>query len=553
MKIIAQDTLSIRREEGSQLIQENFTVFLSLLDQARDFAQRGKYDAAAVYSEIAAYHAQFKHCGLFASLELEDILLTIGRQIKQTSSDRNQKSSLCKTPKKILHVSTNISSPFGGIPRFLRRWMQQDTEREHSLVLTKQAPDEVPKILRELVSNSQGKIYLLNKTIGGYVSRAKKLREIAATADIVVLHIWEHDVIPIIAFADKEQSPPVIYINHGDHCFWLGSSVSDIVANLRESGMRFSQKRRGIEAERNMLLPTILEPAQRLLSRTEAKRQLGIDENSIILLSIARAPKYRKADGISFADAHVSLLKQYKRAILIVIGPGGSEDWSTAIEQTQGRIIALGHTEDTAIYYQAADIYVDSYPFVSITSLLEAGSYSVPLVSRYPYSSDACEIFGADMPGLTGNLIRVHDLEEYTTVLSRLIEDEELRLSLGEKTKESIVDLHMGRNWQRSLEEIYTRALCLPRLKLTSPPQDQMFLGEPDVFWIRDHSWNYQLDDLIQSRLQIMPLEQRLYHWIRLVKKRGFNNQLSLLLPEWFRLRYYLPLSSALRMGKIST
>ncbi|QSJ15270.1 glycosyltransferase family 4 protein [Nostoc sp. UHCC 0702] len=552
MEIIAQDTLRLRREQGSQLIQENFTVFSSLLDQARDFAQSGKYDAAAVYAEIAAYHAQFKHCGFFASLELEDILLTIGRQIKQTSYDPYQKTSLGKIPKKILHVSTNISSPFGGIPRFLRRWMLQDTEREHSLVLTKQAPDQVPKIITELVSNSQGKIYLLNETIGGYVSRAKKLREIAATADIVVLHIWEHDVIPIIAFANKELSPPVIYINHGDHCFWLGSSVSDIVANLRESGMRFSQKRRGIEAERNMLLPTILEPAHRLLSRTQAKQQLGIDANNVLLLSIARAPKYRKTDGISFADAHVSLLQQYNRAILIVIGPGGSEDWSTAIQQTQGRIIVLGHTEDTARYYQAADIYVDSYPFVSITSLLEAGSYGVPLVSRYPYSSDACEIFGADMPGLTGNLIRVNDLEEYTTVLARLIEDEELRLSLGEKTQESIVDLHIGRNWQRSLEQIYTRAATLPRLKVTSPPKDQMFLGEPDVFWIRDHSWNYQLDDLIQSRLPIMPLEQRIYHWIRLVKKRGLSNQMSLLLPEWFRWRYYLPLRSALRMRKIS-
>ncbi|MBD2208369.1 glycosyltransferase family 4 protein [Calothrix sp. FACHB-156] len=553
MEIMTQDTLHFQHEEGIRTIQENFAIFRSLLHQTKDFSQSGQYNTASVYAEITAYHAQFKHCGIFASLELEDILLTIGRQIKYTSLNRRQTSSFCKTPQKILHVSTNIASPFGGIPRFLRRWMQQDTERSHSLALTKQAPDAVPPILQELVTNSQGKIYLLNETIGGYVSRAKRLREIAAQFDVVVLHIWEHDVIPVIAFANKEQSPPVIYVNHGDHCFWLGSSVSDIVANLRESGMRFSQKRRYIQPERNMLLPTILEPAHRSLSRKEAKRELGIDENSVLLLSIARAPKYRKTDGMSFADAHVSLLKKYEHAILIVIGPGGREDWSTAIQETQGRIIVLGHTEDTAIYYQAADIYVDSYPFVSITSLLEAGSYGVPLVSRYPYSSDACEIFGADMPGLTGNLIRVHDLKEYTNVLALLIENEEIRLSLGEKTQESIVDLHMGDNWQRSLEQIYIQALTLPRIQLTSPPQDQMFLGEPDVFWIRDHSWNYQLDDLIQSRLQIMPLAQRLYHWFRLVKTRGLNKQLSLLLPEWFRLRYYLPLRSALRMWKIST
>lgn len=549
MEKLANNTLSLWREENSLLIPQNFEVFRNLVAEARDFADRGNYNAAAVYAEIAAFHAQFKHCGLFNSPELENILLKIGHQITQTTLAPTPEPSLSKRPKNILHVSTNISSPFGGIPRFIRRWIQQDTQRSHSLALTKQAPNEVPQILTELVSNSHGKIFLLNETIGGFISRAKRLRKIAATADIVVLHIWEHDVIPIIAFANKELSPPIIYVNHGDHCFWLGAAVSDVVANLRESGMRLSQKRRGIEAERNMLLPTILEPSHRQLSRAQAKQQLGIDENSTLLLSIARAPKYRKTDGISFADAHVPLLKKHDRAILVVIGPGGSEDWSTAIQQTQGRIIALGHTEDTAVYYQAADIYVDSYPFVSITSLLEAGSYGVPLVSRYPYSSDACEILGADMPGLTGNLIRVHDLEEYTTVLSRLVADEELRLSLGEATRRRIVEVHMGSNWQHNLEEVYTRAATLPRVKVTSSAMDQMFITEPDVFWIRDHSWNCELDDMIQPRLPIMPFEQRLYHWMRLAKKHGWQNQISLLLPEWFRLRYYLPLRSVLKMG----
>lgn len=549
MEKLANNTLSRWQEENSLLIPQNFGVFRNLVAEAREFANHGNYNAAAVYAEIAAFHAQFKHCGLFSSPELENILLKIGRQITQTTVTPTPEPSLSKRPKNILHVSTNISSPFGGIPRFIRRWIQQDTQRSHSLALTKQAPNEVPQILRELVSNSHGKIFLLNETIGGFISRAKRLRKIAATADIVVLHIWEHDVIPIIAFANKELSPPIIYVNHGDHCFWLGAAVSDVVANLRESGMRLSQKRRGIEAERNMLLPTILEPSHRQLSRAQAKQQLGIDENSTLLLSIARAPKYRKTDGISFADAHVPLLKKHDRAILVVIGPGGSEDWSTAIQQTQGRIIALGHTEDTAVYYQAADIYVDSYPFVSITSLLEAGSYGVPLVSRYPYSSDACEILGADMPGLTGNLIRVHDLEEYTTVLSRLVADEELRLSLGEATRRRIVEVHMGSNWQHNLEEVYTRAATLPRVKVTSSAMDQMFITEPDVFWIRDHSWNCELDDMIQPRLPIMPFEQRLYHWMRLAKKHGWQNQISLLLPEWFRLRYYLPLRSVLKMG----
>jgi glycosyltransferase involved in cell wall biosynthesis len=441
----------------------------------------------------------------------------------------------------------------GGHSRMLCRWIQQDTERSHSLALTRQAPNKVPKTLKDAVNNSHGNIYVLNERIGSIVSWAKRLREIAATADIVVLHIYNFDILPIIAFANKEKCPPIIFLNHSDHLFWAGASISDVVVNLRESGMRLSQERRSIEAERNLLLPIILSPIKRLLSRTEAKQQLGIAENSVVLLSIARAIKYQTIDGISFADAHIPLLKQHEQAILLVVGPDEKEDWSAATQETNGRIIVIGETEDTALFYQAADIYVDSFPFVSNTSLLEAGSYGIPLVSRYPYS-DASTILGADMTGLTGNLIRVRDLEEYTAVLSRLVEDEEFRLSLGEATRKKITQTHIGSNWQHSLNNIYSRTVSINQISINvAVATDKIFSGEPDVYLPHIYGWDISLHRLIESYLTFMPFNQRLPHWIELAKKHGFHNRISLLLPEWFRLRYYLPLRSVFRMPKISS
>lgn len=540
MEKIAKDTLSLWREEGSHIIQQNFQAFRSLVAQANDFAQHGKYDMGAVYGEMAAQYATWKHCGLFVSYELEQVLTKIGRQAIQTSCYPGKSNSLPEKPKNILHVATSVQT-IGGLSRMLWRWIQQDTERSHSLVLTRSPGKSVPKILRDAVIDSHGKIYNLSETIGSIVSWAKRLREIAAGADLVVLHIYNNDVIPIIAFANKEQSPPIIFLDHADHMFWLGASISDVVVNLRESGMRLSQKRRGIAPERNVLLPIILEPTHRVVSRTEAKRQLGLPENSVVLLSVTRKLKYKTIDGISYADAHVPLLERYKRAILVVIGPGNREDWSDAIQRTQGRIILHAEREDTAIFYQAADIYVDSFPFISTTSLLEAGSYGVPLVSRYPYSN-ASEILGADMPGLSDNLIRVRELDEYTAVLSRLVEDEDFRLSVGEATKSKILEIHTGNNWQRSLENVYLRAAALPRETVQSVAIDRMFVGEPDIFVPRVHSADFNLDSLIQSYLPIMPLNQRLLHWFRLVKKYGIYKQsfsrFRYLVPDWFVYRY---------------
>lgn len=533
---ITSDAFNLWREEGRYLIHQHFDVFHNLVEQAREFVQNGKYDVAAVYSEMAASYATRNHCGLFVSLELEQILLTIGQQIKQTNIFPRGNTSSHKRPRNILHVCTTVM-PIGGHSRMLWRWIQQDTDRSHSLVLTRQAPNKVPKILRDAVEKSHGKIYILNKRVGSILSWARRLREIAASADLVVLHIFNYDVIPIIAFANKEQMPPVLFLNHADHLFWLGASISDVVVNLRESGMYLSQKRRNIEPQRSTLLPIILNPIHRQLSRTEAKQQLGLAEDTILLLSIARSCKYRTIDGVNFAAAHVSLLKQHDRAMLIVIGSNNYEEWLSAIQETQGRIKVFGEREDTAIFYQAADIYVDSFPFVSNTSLLEAGSYGVPLVSRYPYS-DACGILGADMPGLTGNLIRVRSLEEYTAVLSRLVSDEEFRLSLGETTRRRIAEVHMGDSWQHLLEEIYAKAISLPSVKVELASTDKIFLDEPDVFLPCIYGEQFNLELFIQYHLPIMPLAQRWHHWVKLVTKYGFRHRISLLLPEWLNWRY---------------
>lgn len=544
MEKIANDTLSVWREEGVRQIPQNFQVFRTLVAQAKEFADRGKYDAAAVYGEMAAFYAAWKHCGLFASLELEQVLLDIGKKVIPTYSSFRNSNSLPGKAKNILHVATTVQA-IGGHSKMLWRWIQEDSGRCHSLVLTRQPRrDSIPKTLKEAVNNSGGKIYKLNETIGSIISWAKRLREIAAEADLVVLHIHNYDVIPIIAFANKEKSPPVVFLDHADHLFWVGAGISDVVANLRESGMHLAQKCRSIEAERNVLLPTILEPIHRLLNRTEAKQKLGLAEDSVVLLSIARKLKYKTIGDISYADAHVQLLKKYEKATLLVVGSGNREDWAAAIQQTQGRIIVHPEREDTAVFYQAADIYVDSFPFISTTSLLEAGSYGLPLVSRFPYSDESL-IFGADMPGLTDNLIVARNLEEYTSFLSHLVEDEKFRLSQGEATRKKIVEMHWGSNWQQYLENLYVCAATLPPVKTPLAPIDQMFLTEPHVFVPSIHGGNdFDLDYLIQSSLTVMPLEQRLHQWFKLVKKHGFHNkfggfgQLRLLVPEWLYSRY---------------
>jgi glycosyltransferase involved in cell wall biosynthesis len=539
---IANDTLNSWREEGLRRILQNQKEFRILCEKANDFMSRSNYLAAAVYGEMAAYYATAEHCGFFVSQELEKILITVGQQALANDSKPRRKVFEQTKPKRVLHVLTSVRG-VGGHTKMLCRWIQQDTGRNHSVIVTRQElSDEIPQNLRTVVNNSQGKICVLNQKAGDLISWARRLQSISQKFDLVVLHIHNYDVIPIIAFANKEKSPTIIFLDHADHKFWLGAGISDIVVNLRESGMNLSQTRRGIELSRNFLLPTLVEPTERKLSREQAKRQLNISKDSILLVSIARSVKFRTIDGTSFIEAHVPLLEKYKKTFLLVVGPGEREDWSTVILQSEGRIKVFSETEKTAIFYQAADIYIDSFPFVSNTSLLEAGSYGIPLVSRFPYS-DMSAILGADMPGFTGKLIWARNSKDYTEVLSNLIEDMEFRESLGEATKKKIAEMHFGENWQNNLESIYSKALAISKSNSHGAPdcKDQIFLGEPDVFLPiihgnQDDKFNH--DWLYQVNMGAMPLFERWYQWKRLRVEKSLALGFMSLLPEWLYINY---------------
>ncbi len=533
-KTTASSILQQWGAEGRQSIPQNLELFNELVAKARSFLDRGEYTMAAIYSEIAASHAVAKHCGLFASLELEDILLEVGRKSISKNFAPDKDKTFANTQKRILHVASSVMG-IGGLSKMLWNWIEQDSENSHSLALTQQSPNHrVPERLKSAIFNRSGHIYILSENFGNLISWAKELRKISSSADLVILHIHNNDVIPMIAFADKNQSPPILLLDHADHMFWLGARISDIVISLRDSGMQLAQKRRSIEAQRNILLPIILEPIQRSISRTEAKKQIGVPASSILILSVARAVKYKTINGLSFADAHVQLLEKYKQAILIVIGPGEHPDWIAAIQQCQGRLRALSETEETAVFFQAADIYVDSFPFSSNTSLLEAGSYSLPLVSRFPYSSEDCKILGTDMPGLNENIIEVKDIKEYTKILSKLIESEDFRTSLGEKTRKKIAETHTGKEWKRFLCNVYYRAESLPKVSQSTIVTDQAVIDEPDIFISSIYGWNVNVDHYIS----FMPLIPRLNHWIRLDRRYNLRQRIVLLLPPWLNTRY---------------
>ncbi len=516
--------------DGAQHVKLGADRFAKLVSRAQRELSGGNSLMAAIYAQIAAYSAVKTHPGCFVSPQLEGLLQDIGTRLPVAKTQCPEKSG-GNEPLRILHIGSQVLS-IGGPSNFIRRHIQNDSGNLHSLALTRQLTLEVPDPIKVAVAQTGGSIHLLNRQYGSILDWALRLREISNQYDLIILHKDDADVLPLIALAGN-ASPPTIYVNHSDQQFWLGVTASNIVMNLRRSGMNLAIARRHVPKNHAVILPTILEPLERTTSRAAAKLGLGLADSSIVMLSVAREMKFKTVDQQSYLDAHLPLLEKHENLVLMIVGSKIREEWKPALLKFGEKIKVIPETSNTRQYFEAADIYIDSFPFFSATSLLEAGCYGLPLVSRAPFPSDS-GILNADLPGIEETLIRGPTNQQYHSAISSLIENAELRLSTGERTRSAILQQHIGRSWLNRLHEIYQLSRTTPRIKIDRNTIEDISQGTPDSFisFVCEYGWT--MDDVFREHLRLMPLTERMRHWLPLAEKRGRFGRIPYLLPEWF-------------------
>ncbi len=529
------ESLHVAATDTEARARSRFDAYEATVSVAEGYHRRGRYDAAAAYAHLAALMALRPHAGLFASPRLERMLVDVGRRTAAPTDWRRPAATKIKS---VLHVATEMI-PVGGLVNNFAHWLQADTGRKHSLALTGQHL-AVPEKISGEIARSGGQIHYINRTMGHQVAWARKLREISHGYDAVVLHAYGQDSIPVIAFAEADKRPPVLLLNHADHLFWLGASVADVVLNMRQAAQDLAITRRGVAQSRNIVLPTVVATPTRTRTRAEAKKELGITEDTILLLSAARDLKYNTVDGVTFTAPHVELLKTHPQAQLMVLGAGERPDWAADKAAVNGRIRSLPPTPDTRAWFEACDIYVDSFPFVSSTSMMEAAGLGAPLVSRF-YGPDDARIFAINHPGIDKPTLHAATEAEYVAHLDRLIADPDFRTAKGEEARLSVLAHHTAPGWLGFLENAYQLAETIapvdPCRVFPADQTDTFLHAEPDrslyeVFGLGG-------DDrarLLRGIAGVLPIGERTAVWTRLLRTRGFwdiKDAVRLLFPTW--------------------
>lgn len=512
-----------------------FDEFNVVVRRAEAFHMRGRFEMASVHAGYAAILAASPHAGFYVSPRLERMLVDIGRRTARPTTFRREQG---KPIRHILHVVSEML-PVGGLTNMLTRWIGEDSGRTHSIAAIHHR-GELPQATRDAVAKAGGKIHRINRTPGFQTAWAEELRQLARQHDGVMLHIYGQDPVAIMAFAEPDKLPPIMYLNHGDHLFWLGASIADVVINLRDEAQVLSIGRRTIEPRRNVMVPTMVSPAVRTRSREDAKRELGMAPDTILLMSAARGMKYRTVNGVTFAAPHVGLLKKHPKAQLLVVGAGERPDWQADCAAVEGRIQPLPETSDTRVYFEAADIYVDSFPFVSSTSMMEAAGLEVPLVSRF-YGEPEARIFAINHPGIDKPTLHGSTEQEYVAHLDRLISNPALREAKGKEARDAVLHYHTPPSWLTFIERAYSLAEQLPPKNPAAhfaPGDVEIFShGEPDRSMYEVFGFNRESPvRMLRWYLGLMPLEERLKAWLKILRAGAFDNSreaMRLLMPNW--------------------
>jgi glycosyltransferase involved in cell wall biosynthesis len=435
-------------DSDEHAIRANYTQLRSLVAAAEHSRDTGKLEEAAGLACASATFAWFNHAGVFSDAALERLLVDmsgrvpdIGPPAPRSFSDVRQRI--------VVHIASELY-PTGGHTQMLSRWIADDGRSQHRVVVTRQGwqpiPDKVTKILGD-------RPICLDGRYRSHFRRAAALRRICSEADIVVVHAHPDDIQPTLALGATTR--PCVVVNHASHVFWVGTSIARTTLHLRRSAQDLAITRRGLPADGSFLMDRPLALPDVDVRRAEARAHFGVGDGQVVIATAAAANKYLPLDdGVNLVQLLVREVKTHPRLIVLAAGPRAEGQWLSAQDSTAGRIRALGPLRSVGSLLAAADIYIDSFPFSSTTSLLEAGAYSLPLVS-YRGHGPGCEVLGADPPAVEDEVLYPKTPDEFHRVVSELVAGAEVRESRGARLREMIAATHNSAAVQEMVEALY--------------------------------------------------------------------------------------------------
>ena len=410
--------------------QLDFRYRLYLMGKEKDLSKR------ITIAQNLMYRVFEYGMGILSSPELEKPFLDLAKTLPVFTDVQY-------FPNSFLHVMTQ-SYTIGGHTRVVERWVNNSpTEQKHSIVLLDQQQEPIPDKLRDAVRERNGELFIFDEKL--LEKRALKLRELAMNYECIVLHIHMYDPTAIVAFGTDDFTRPVIFFNHADHAYWCGSSIIDMLADLRDNDI--AKKKRGIENVFTLRIP--FEPDSKILAYPKSKEQsrldLGLPLDKKIILTVGGAHKYRPFAGCEFCELVSKAISSLENVVCYGIGPTPDiGNWS----EYEDRFVALGNIDYGKQYFDylnACDVYINSIPIGGGTAMLDAIQFGKPILSY--------TLFEDKLGDIIKGVETTYNAQNFIYELQLILSSDVKARELAEKQYNDVMRYH-GEGWKSNLERM---------------------------------------------------------------------------------------------------
>ena len=417
-------------------IQQKYFEFL--LDKIKKTTNiEDKIDLACFAANYATYH----HTGYYYSKILEkefvDYAKTIQVELNKTYS-----------PNSFLHVLT-VAQTLGGHTRVVEKWIEQSSSNQiHSVVCINQQDYIIPQKLKEVVNSKKGQFVVFN--YDNLRERAVKLRQIASNYEYIILHMHMDDPTALVAFGIEDFKRPIIFYNHADHMFWLGKSIIDKLANLRDCSDKLTIPKRNIPDSFKLGVPIEIDNNINIIDKNEAKAKLGFDTNKKLIISVGGAHKYKSFKNKSFTNYLLEILHENDNVQIVVIGPASDEKlWDKVSKKSNYLIKAIGEVDYDKEYFDylnAADLVIDSWPMGGGSVMIDAISCGTPILSlENPFGQ---------FDYLVNSIAYCKTPDELYKKVKLTLYDNKFKNDLLNEIKLNFEKDHSIKNWGKKLEQL---------------------------------------------------------------------------------------------------
>lgn len=413
---------------------------------AQALFNKGLYEDCINYIELTASFAWLNFSGFYKLQSLEKILINIGKSLPAFKNEIKLNSQEKKTNKNVLHICSSLRFA-GGHSKLLFNWIKTDYKNNHTILSTRLSQDDLKNISSAYTKDNVPS--LINLNADSKLKKAEELKKHLESFhyDYIILHTDPNEVIATIALSDINIKTPILLLNHADHTFWLGSTITNILLQIRESNIALDKKRRNISDQALLPIPIKSNPFIKKYNSENQTKHLKI-------LSTGSLYKYTPTEDYNFYEEIFILAKKYPEILINIVGIDKDSEYASKYQLKNINYLGILNSQDLNQLENEADIFLEGFPLPSFTALLQVSLKKIPFVLHYkPLSS--MMLFEENKKN---GIFYPNNKEEWRAEVEKLIENHDYRKQIAAKQYDYVDNLYSEKAWLDLLAKVYEKA-----------------------------------------------------------------------------------------------